>query len=70
MVISYLNMTKLFNKTYTLNEIIDNYENNNFESMCMILVDNEVIRLLTTNSSKSITQENSRRIALNGCTKY
>lgn len=39
MVISYLNMTKLFNKTYTLNEIIDNYKNNNFEAMCMILVD-------------------------------
>lgn len=39
MVISYLNMTKSFNKTYTLNEIIDNYKNNNFEAMCMILVD-------------------------------
>ena len=41
MVISYLNMTKSFNKTYTLNEIIDNYKNNNFETMCMILVDKE-----------------------------
>jgi hypothetical protein len=53
-------MTKNFNTTLTLEQIINSYKNNNFPNSYCLLLYGRSVNLLITEFSQIMTQENNK----------